>query len=224
MNTIMKDNIRVRYITQIVAAILTAIVLITTFTGCSHLNAKDEETNQATQSSNDVLSQNTSSQNTSVQDDGNAMETYFTRKDGNLDQVLINQINQAQTNLDVAIYCFTRTNIADAIVAAADRGVTVRVMTDSSEAKTKYQKIIMDKLVASKIPVKENAHAGIMHLKVTIVDDKAVLCGSYNYTDGATKDNDENLVVIRQNTVINEYTSEFDAMWNNTHDYKNYAK
>jgi phosphatidylserine/phosphatidylglycerophosphate/cardiolipin synthase-like enzyme len=158
----------------------------------------------------------------STQAQGNNIETYFTRKDGNLDKILIKEMNAAQKNLNVAIYSITKEDIANAIMDAKKRGVDVKIITDKQESKTKYQKVILDKLKQDGIPIKINSHPGIMHLKLSIIDDKIACGGSYNYTANATKENDENLIVMRDSNIVKEYSDEFNSMWNNTSDYTNY--
>jgi len=150
------------------------------------------------------------------------IETYFTKKNGDLDEILIKEINGTQKTLNIAIYSLTKENIADAILEAKKRGVDVKVITDKLESKSKFQKAILDKLKTNSIPVKINSHAGLMHLKLSIVDDKTVLGGSYNYTANATKENDENLIVMRNSNIVSDYSTEFNAMWSNTSDYSNY--
>lgn len=174
-------------------------------------------------SSNKASKKAQAATNESTQTQGNnQIETYFTRKDGNLDQILIKEMNTAQKNLNVAIYSLTKEDIANAIIDAKKRGVDVKVITDKQESQSKSQKPILDKLKANNIPIKINAHAGLMHLKVSIIDDKTVTGGSYNYTESATKNNDENLIVMRDNNIVNEYVTEFNNMWTNNSDYIDY--
>jgi phosphatidylserine/phosphatidylglycerophosphate/cardiolipin synthase-like enzyme len=61
-----------------------------------------------------------------------------------------------------------------------------------------------------------------MHLKVTIADDKTVTTGSYNYTDEATYDNDEVLVIINDQNIAQNWDNEFQSMWTDTTDYQDY--
>ncbi|MFT8350054.1 phospholipase D-like domain-containing protein [Clostridium saccharoperbutylacetonicum] len=152
----------------------------------------------------------------------NKIETYFTKKDGNLDQILIKEINTAQKNLNVSIYSLTKENIGNAIISAKKRGVEIKIITDKQESQSKSQKAILDKLKANNIPVKINSHPGLMHLKLTIVDNKTVCGGSYNYTANATEKNDENLIIMRDSNMVNEYINEFNAMWNDTNNYADY--
>lgn len=150
------------------------------------------------------------------------IETYFTRQQGNLNTVLINNINQANKSLYVAIYAITRQDIADSIINAKSRGIDVKIITDKINSQSKSQKNILDKFKKANIPVNIETHTGLMHLKVCIVDDKTLLAGSYNYTEQATKYNDENLLVIRDSNIINQYINEFNTMWNDKENYSNY--
>ncbi|MDR3593778.1 phospholipase D-like domain-containing protein [Clostridium sp.] len=154
--------------------------------------------------------------------DNNQIEIYFTKKDGNLDKILIKEINSALKNLDIAIYSITKENIVNAIIDAKKRGVDVKVITDKQEAHTKAQKAMLDKLKVNNIPVKINSHTGLMHLKLSVIDDKTALAGSYNYTLNATKVNDENLIIMRMPNIVNNYSTEFNTIWNDTKNYSNY--
>ena len=107
-----------------------------------------------------------------------------------------------------------------AIAAAQKRGVAVRIITDRQEADSKSQAKELAVLKMAGIPIKINSHKGLMHLKVTIADSATVTTGSYNYTNEATYDNDEVLVVIRDPGVAKDWESEFEQMWNNTTDYE----
>lgn len=174
-------------------------------------------------SKNVSVKSNVQTQKENVQEqDNNQIETYFTRKDGNLDKILIKEMNAAQKNLNVAIYSLTKEDIANAILDAKKKGVDVKIITDKQESQSKAEKAILDKLKANNIPVKINSHSGLMHLKLSVIDDKTACGGSYNYTENATKENDENLIVMRDPNIVSDYVNEFNNMWNNTSDYKNY--
>ena len=69
------------------------------------------------------------------------------------------------------------------------------------------------------IPIKENTHSGLMHMKVSIIDNSVVTTGSYNYTQNASTDNDEVLVVIHDSGIASNWDDEFQQMWNDTKEY-----
>lgn len=148
-----------------------------------------------------------------------AVSVYFPRAGQDAQGQLISAIGTASKSLDVAIYSFTDTEIADAIATAKKRGVTVRLMTDRESAGQSYQKKALNIVKASGVPIKENTHSGIMHLKVSIIDGATVTTGSFNYTKSAQNTNDENLVIIRSSALATQYETEFARMWNDTADY-----
>jgi phosphatidylserine/phosphatidylglycerophosphate/cardiolipin synthase-like enzyme len=148
---------------------------------------------------------------------------YFSRADQHPDQTLIGIINSTDSTLDIAIYSMTKPDMVNAIAAAKKRGAAVRIITDRQEAGSKAQKKELAILKKDGISIKVNSHKGLMHLKVTIADDSTATTGSYNYTDEATYDNDEVLVVIRDPGVARGWESEFRQMWGDTADYENWS-
>lgn len=150
---------------------------------------------------------------------GDSISVFFPRAGQDAEGTLIGEMNTASKKLDVAIYSFTDTKIADAIAAAQKRGVTVRLMTDRECASENSQKTALNIIKAAGIPIKDNTHSGIMHLKVSIIDTSTVTTGSFNYTKSAQNTNDENLVIIRDSVLNAQYEAEFSRMWSNTKDY-----
>ncbi len=134
------------------------------------------------------------------------IEVYFSPKD-HCDQKLIQQINSAKKSLDIAIYSLSKENIAAAVASANARGVRVRIVTDKQQAGGKYSKD--EYLRAHGITVLEDTHAGLMHDKFAVIDDRIVITGSYNWTNGATYKNDENMVIIRTPEIVARFEQEF---------------
>lgn len=147
------------------------------------------------------------------------VEYYFTRVQQHPERALESQINSAKTTLDIAIYSLTKKDIVESIISAKNRGVAVRIITDRTEAKTKAQRAELDLLKDAGIPVKENTHPGLMHMKVSIIDKSVVTTGSYNYTKNASTENDEVLVVIHDPGISSKWADEFQQMWDDTKNY-----
>ena len=111
------------------------------------------------------------------------------------DQEIISVINGAQKYIYFAIYMFTKSNIADALIDAKNRGVKIEGITDRGNASDSYEKPIIEKLQAAGIILETQKHPdGIMHIK-TVVSEKAFASGSYNWTASATVTNDEVLEI-----------------------------
>ncbi len=148
---------------------------------------------------------------------------YFPRAGQKAQPVLIGIIGSAKQALDVAIYSFTDKEVASALVKAKERGVSVRVITDRTQAATRSQQTVLKQIVRAGIPVKVDTHDGIMHLKVTVADGKTATTGSFNYTQSAEKSNDEVFVVINSSKVAQDFDGEFSHMWNDSGNFKKYS-
>ena len=112
---------------------------------------------------------------------GGAPTTYFTDNVSStgittnvttMEQALLDLINNAAISIDVAIYDFNRASIRDALIAAHNRGIVVRVVTDdeASEENATY-KPFYDALKSAGITViDDNRPSDIMHNKFLVVD------------------------------------------------------
>ncbi|WP_407312473.1 phospholipase D family protein [Desulfosporosinus sp. SB140] len=147
------------------------------------------------------------------------VEYFFTKALQHPEQALESQINTAKSALDIAIYSLTKKDIVESIIAAKKRGVNVRIITDHIEAKSKTQAAELILLKNAGIPIKENTHPGLMHLKISIIDKVTVTTGSYNYTQNASTENDEVLVVIHDPAITSKWADEFQQMWDDTKNY-----
>jgi len=144
------------------------------------------------------------------------IEYAFTRAGQKPEKMLIDVIASAKETLDIAIYSLTYPDIIAAIKDAHNRGVAVRVITDKQQSEGKSQTEALKILGSAGIPMMANTHSGLMHLKVTIADKKVVTTGSFNYSKAASTTNDEVLMVLRDETIANAFTDQFETMWNDT--------
>lgn len=143
------------------------------------------------------------------------MEWAFTQEKQHPEKMLIELIESAESTLDIAIYSLTHPDIVQSIKDARKRGVEVRIITDRIQAGGKSQTEALKILGSAGIPLKVNSHSGLMHHKMTIVDRKAATTGSYNYSKAASTRNDEVLMVIRDTTIAESFSEQFDSMWSN---------
>ena len=140
------------------------------------------------------------------------------RHSGGLDARLVALMDGSTRTLDVAAYDFDLANVADAMVRAAQRGVRVRMVTDSEttgNARNAPIQAAFGKLRAASIPVVADAESrdAIMHHKFTVVDGEWVQTGSWNYTDGDTYRLNNNLAIFRSRELAANYTAEFEKMF-----------
>lgn len=100
-------------------------------------------------------------------------------------------------------YSFTSEPIAQALVAAHQRGVSVQAILDKGQRSEddSRAKLLLDNGIPIKI---DSAHA-IAHNKIMVIDDETVITGSFNFTKSAEERNAENLLMIRDKALAQKY-------------------
>lgn len=121
---------------------------------------------------------------------------------------IIGEINQAEHSILVQAYSFTSKSIAEALVEAKKKGVSVKVILDKTQRTQKYSLIHF--IVDNGIPVWIDMDTGIAHSKIMIIDQDKVITGSFNFTDSAQKRNRENVVFISNPELAQVYTENWE--------------
>jgi phosphatidylserine/phosphatidylglycerophosphate/cardiolipin synthase-like enzyme len=130
---------------------------------------------------------------------------------------LIEKINAAQTSIHIASFEFDLTPVADALIAARQRGVDVRWVTDDEhglEADEDPGHGQFAMLQDSGIEVRSDERSALMHNKFWIFDRQTVWTGSTNITESGVFKQNNNALVIHSPQLAEIYEAEFDEMWN----------
>jgi phosphatidylserine/phosphatidylglycerophosphate/cardiolipin synthase-like enzyme len=128
---------------------------------------------------------------------------------GGLDEVLVADIERAESTVDVAAYELDLEPVSDALTAAHERGIRVRFVTDSDNVDERAVR----QLVRSGTPVVEDDRGAIMHNKFVVIDRQIVWTGSWNLTENGTYRNNNNAVRIVSAALAENYTAEFEEMF-----------
>lgn len=142
-------------------------------------------------------------------------QTVYFSGETDIDALISTELDYAQETVDVAIYTFTSTTIRDALINAHERGVALRVIADSAQTTSlDDQQAIIAALADAGVPVTVTSGfaGGIMHNKFIIIDGDEVLTGSYNFTESANHANDENLLILFDKELAEDYTRQMDAI------------
>lgn len=132
-----------------------------------------------------------------------------TDRQGGLDARLVAAIDSAAKSVDIAAFELNLANVTDALVRAHQRGVRVRLVTDSDYADSSGPPL----LLAAQIPVVFNNAQPFMHHKFVVIDGKQVWTGSWNLTTNCTYRNNNNLVIVDSVLLAQNYTAEFEEMF-----------
>ncbi|WP_346856635.1 phospholipase D-like domain-containing protein [uncultured Draconibacterium sp.] len=144
---------------------------------------------------------------------GNRVECYFSPSD-NTNQKLIDAISTSDFTLDVQTMIITRSDLADAIMAAQDRGTEVNVITDDERDNTETVNTILGGLPSGKY-IFDDVASATLHHKMAIIDaketssDPQVITGSHNWSNSANDRNDENTLIIHNADITNQYYQQF---------------
>ncbi|WP_304130968.1 phospholipase D-like domain-containing protein [Ignavibacterium album] len=143
----------------------------------------------------------------------------------NFAQKLIERINAATYSIDMAVYSFADLpDVANAIIAAKNRGVKLRVVYDNRTTQNSMQT-----LINAGIPVIKRTSGlnGIMHNKFFVFDARDTIAvndwlwtGSWNITLNESSW-ENNVVEINDPTITQAYTIEFEEMWGSSGDTPN---
>jgi phospholipase D len=117
--------------------------------------------------------------------------------------VIVRAILKAKRSIYVQAYGMTSPSIVNALINAQRRGIKIRILLDKSNIKDKWSK--MDSLIESGADVGIDKVSGIAHNKVMIIDKSRVITGSFNFTKSADTRNAENVIIINDANVAEQY-------------------
>jgi phosphatidylserine/phosphatidylglycerophosphate/cardiolipin synthase-like enzyme len=135
---------------------------------------------------------------------------------GSVAEKLISRINAAQASIHIASFEFNLTPVAEALIAAHQRGVEVQWVTDDEhgiEADEEEGHGQFAMLEEACIPVKDDGRGALMHNKFWIFDGQTVWTGSTNITVNGIFKNNNNVIVMDSPALAAMYEREFAEMW-----------
>ena len=141
------------------------------------------------------------------------VDLYFSPSDGTNSKI-IDAINSADSDIEVATMLITRSDIKNALLAKYNTGLTnINLMVDSQNPSGNQISAIQAGLPAGQAVV--FSLSGLMHHKFMVIDnftansDPLVLTGSHNWSNSAENKNDENVLVVHDANVANQYFQAF---------------
>lgn len=150
---------------------------------------------------------------------GDYWSVYFSAPDGSavtdaggIDGPLAAAMDAARVSLDIAAFELNNPRLTEAILAAAARGLRVRVVTDDEHG-SHASDSSLGRLPAAGIPVVEDGRSALMHNKFVLVDGVSVWSGSMNLTRNGVARHNNNLLELRLPRVAARYQAEFDEMF-----------
>jgi phosphatidylserine/phosphatidylglycerophosphate/cardiolipin synthase-like enzyme len=124
---------------------------------------------------------------------------------------IVHRFSTARRTADVCVFTITDDRITRALLDAHRRGVRMRVITDNEKAFDLGSDI--GQIRDAKVPLRVDQTPYHMHHKYAIFDGTRLLNGSYNWTRGAARDNEENITDTGDPRLTAAFQQHFEALW-----------
>ncbi len=144
--------------------------------------------------------------------DGSVVENHFSTHDHVADR-LTAKIEQAQRSIHFLAFSFTHDRMGDAMLTRASAGAEVKGVFERTQAAGGYTEYHRFRSAGGNVEVYLDSNPRNMHHKVIILDAETTVAGSFNFSDGADRQNDENVVVIRSRPVAKRFSEEFQRLF-----------
>jgi len=126
-------------------------------------------------------------------------------------QRIVSELNNSKQFVYLAMAFFTDRDIANAIIGAKSRNVTVDIILSSNAQNETVKQMFREANI--------NVHAfdtgderGMMHHKFCLIDNKITINGSYNYSYNASNNNVENIHVSDDFAIHKQFLAEFERL------------
>ena len=125
-------------------------------------------------------------------------------------------ILKANHTIKLMLYLITQDSLAESLISAKNRGIDIDVVIDDEWVSASGSDFQM--LLNTGIDIRSDNRAGTMHHKVMIIDDYIIVTGSYNWSNAAEDSNDENVIILKSESISSLYLSEFSRIWSQTNE------
>lgn len=144
---------------------------------------------------------------------GKTVNSYFSPSDGTNSKIIA-AINSANSDIEVATMLITRSDISSALINRYTSGVsTVDIVLDSQNPSGNQLSTLQGSISSSQVV--SYTGSGIVHHKFMVVDnfnsssDPQVVVGSHNWSTSAETKNDENVLIVHDANITNQYYQAF---------------
>jgi len=152
----------------------------------------------------------------SLEIDGTRVDTFFSPDDGVLTHLAV-VLSGAEESIYFLAFSFTSNDLGAIVRDKAKKDLTVQGVMDEEQISSN-QGTEFDPFKQAGVDVRIDGIDGQMHHKVFIIDESIVVLGSYNFSQSAETRNDENLIVIYNRAIAEQFMLEFERVRRLAHD------
>ena len=134
----------------------------------------------------------------------------------NLELVDAHVIAGAELSIDMAAYVLSDRRVIEALTAAAERGVVVRIYFDKSQFSQHGLRVdqpIEPLLAHPNVSARVKGEGVLMHLKAYAIDGKLLRTGSGNFSRPGLVEQDNDAVLISDSVAVDAFERTFETVW-----------
>lgn len=124
-------------------------------------------------------------------------------------QAILNRLREVKREVWIAAFVLTDDEIVRLLEAAEKRGVKVHAVLDSRNLSASKDQEMKN----AGVEVRQDSNPYTLHDKVMVLDREWVITGSYNFSNNAFRDNNENLLIFQSKPLAERYAREVEAIW-----------
>jgi len=144
-----------------------------------------------------------------------ALELHYAPRE-NLALIDAGLIDDSVDSVDMAAYVLSDQSVIAALIAAADRGVVIRLYLDKGQyaQHDPMRGGLIEKLLGyPNVFARVKGKGVLMHLKAYVVDRRVLRTGSGNFSRPGLAEQDNDLVIVDDAKAIAEFEANFDAIF-----------
>jgi phosphatidylserine/phosphatidylglycerophosphate/cardiolipin synthase-like enzyme len=130
--------------------------------------------------------------------------------EGKCEDQIVNTIKGSQKSIYFLAFSFTADKIGQAMVERHKAGVALGGVFETTGSNTPFSEYT--KMKKEGVEVYTDGNPWVMHHKVIIIDERIVVFGSFNFSDNADTQNDENLLIVDNPDIARAFKAEYDRV------------
>ena len=131
----------------------------------------------------------------------------------NLESIDAALIVDAQSSIDIAAYILSDWTLQDNLVAAAKRGVAIRLVLDASEYRFHGPMRFLELFRLAGGNVRLSQGPALMHLKSYCIDGNILRFGAANLSHSGLTEQNNDLNITRGPNVCDKFEATFERIW-----------
>lgn len=140
-----------------------------------------------------------------------------------IEQEIVEQINKSKYSIDISVSWFTNKRIFDLLKLKSNNGIRICLLILNDSLNNNKNGLDFQFLIKAGVKLHMCDGPVLMHNKFCIIDESILITGSCNWTNNMDL-NDENIIVIDNQTICSEYKKYFNVLLNKYKQVNNFIK